>query len=235
MATKNIWFKYWETQNSLMNANMHKNNEILIRNLPKLFKVGKNDKVLDIGAGQGYLEEYLSGKVKEIYCLETSANSIETLKNKFSDNPTIKVKMLRQKDYTDLSVLGNKQFTLVFCVGVVPYYKNIKDLKKLIISVKKHCKNGLLLIADLKVKEDLAGDVFGLIKSGIAERYLINPILFMVSARLGFYYRVLKNRGLLVTPENKLKEIIKDLKLDAKIVDIPLSINPERKHLLIRF
>jgi len=235
MKKGSSWFTYWNQINPLMFENMKKNREIFLKNSAKLFSFGRNDVVLDIGCGPGYMEEYLKDKVKSIYCLETSELFLKVLNNKFEQSSNVFIYKLKKDNYTNLGFLKSKKFTIVLCIGVVPYYKDVDDLKNLIVEVRKHCEKGIFLIADIKVSENVLRDIWGIAKMALRERYFINPTLFLLNARFSSYYKSFKKHGLLVIPETKLQSIIKELNLSAEIIDISLSLNADRKHLLIRF
>jgi 2-polyprenyl-3-methyl-5-hydroxy-6-metoxy-1,4-benzoquinol methylase len=229
------WFNYWNQADERMLANMRRNKEIFLRNSKKIISFNKNDIVLDIGCGPGLLEEHLKDKVKEIHCLDTSEYFINTLKKKFKGNSNIFIHQLSKAAFTDLSFLKHKKFSIVLCMSVVSYYKNIEDFKNLIIEVQKLCKGGILLITDIKVKKGAFEDILGLLKMGFKENCLLESIEFLIRSRFSLYYSVRKNRDLLVIPEEEIRKIIKELKLSAEILDTPLSLNSNRKHLLIKF
>jgi ubiquinone/menaquinone biosynthesis C-methylase UbiE len=234
--TRNLgWFDYWNQEDTPMLESMRKDREIFLRNSRRLVTFNKKDVVLDIGCGPGLMEEYLKDKVKEIHCLDTSEYFINILKKKFKKDSNIIIHQLSKAKFTELSFLKHKKFTIALCISVVSYYKNIDDFKKLIVEVQKLCKGGVFLITDIKVKGGTFGDVLGLLKMSIKENNLIESLKFLLKSRFSLYYRVQKKHGLLAIPEEEIRKIIRKLKLTAEILDIPLSLKSQRKHLLIRF
>jgi hypothetical protein len=69
----------------------------------------------------------------------------------------------------------------------------------------------------------------------IKDNRFIESLKFLLKSRFSLYYTVRKKQDLLVIPEEELRKIIKELKLTAEILDVPLSLKSQRKHLLIRF
>lgn len=235
MDRNSSWFDYWNQEDTPMLESMRKDREIFLGNSRRLIPFNKKDVVLDIGCGPGLLEEYLKDKVKEIHCLDTSEYFIRILKKKFRKDSNIFIYQLSKAKFTELSFLKHKKFTIALCISVVSYYKNIDDFKKLIIEVQKLCKGGICLITDIKVKRGTFGDALGLLKMSIKDNRFIESLKFLLKSRFSLYYTVRKKQDLLVIPEEELRKIIKELKLTAEILDVPLSLKSQRKHLLIRF
>lgn len=235
MTQKFDWFDYWNQEDKPMLDDMRKNKDIFLKNSARYFSFRRGDVVLDIGCGPGYLEEYLKDKVKEIYCLETSEYFFKILRRKFYNSPNIHIYKLDETEYLNLNFLKHKRFTVALCMGVVPYYNDVLDFKKLILQVQKYCKGGLFLIADIKVSINILDDLLGLLKMGFKENYLLKLTAFLVNARFSSYYKAYRKNGLLVIPETEIRKMIKEMKLSAKIINEPFSLNSQRKHLLIKF
>ena len=234
MANKSDWIEYWGKPRGFMIENMRKNREIFLKNSTKFLHFTKKDVVLDIGCGVGLIEEFIKDKVKEVHCLEVSYYNLCVLKKKFGKSKNIHIWKLNKENYTDLSFLGRKKFAIVLLISVVQYFRDVGDLIRLINEVKKVCTKGLFLITDIKTKEGLFADALGVLKTGLREKYLIRSLTTLILGYLTEYRQVLKHQGLLVISEAKLKEIVRELKLNANIIKTPLSIDSERRHLLVR-
>ena len=82
---KKNWLNYWNEKNIWLESELLKKNaEIFYQKTTNIFNYDKKHVVLDIGCGAGDLANKISSKVSEIYCLDTSQESINICKNKIS-------------------------------------------------------------------------------------------------------------------------------------------------------
>ena len=79
---KKNWLNYWDEKNIWIESELLKKNiEIFYQKTSDIFNYNKKHIVLDIGCGNGDLANKISSKVSEIYCLDTSQESINICKN----------------------------------------------------------------------------------------------------------------------------------------------------------
>lgn len=234
--TRNNWVDYWETESIFKDANWRKNMAIFIRSTEPLLKYTMQDIILDIGCGPGYLAEFLKNRVKEIHCLDTSERYLHICRKKFARDQNVFIYKLNSKNYTDFSIFKPKKFSIIICLSVIQYYKSIIDVEKLIEEVRRIALPGSkFLIADIQTNAGTFSDVWGILKTAFKEKFLFEALLFLLRARTSSYHKIRSSEGLLILPVEKLKELIDKLNLNAEILDTRLTLNANRRHLLVKF
>lgn len=231
------WPDFWSREIILEKEHWRKNIELFVKSTEQILNYGNSDVMLDIGCGSGLLAELLKDIVKEIHGVDISESQIKICRDKFKSESNLFFYKLDKKDYTNLSLLKDKNFSLIIVLSVIQYYRDLDEVKKLIIEVRKRTKKGArMLIADIPIKEGIISDIWGLMKTAVREKSFIKPVKFLLMASSSSSYRkLLSKSGLLVIPEPKLNELITELHLDAEVLSLPLTDKTNRKHLLIRF
>jgi SAM-dependent methyltransferase len=194
------------------------------------------DVVLDVGAGPGATAEALRSRVAEVHCAEVSRTFVEAAKKRFAHTPNVVYHELGV-DYTDLSFLEPKQFSLVLCNNVVQYYRSVEEVEKLILAVKRVAAPGArLLIGEILTDSGVAVRYFrDSLRAARRERYLgllVTGFLQLAKIRYMKYRNAFRTLEL---PERELHGIIKRLGLRAEVLDTQLSFFPHRVHLLVHF
>jgi ubiquinone/menaquinone biosynthesis C-methylase UbiE len=229
----NDWIEYWNTDTVFLNIMSKVAGFFLSRTRPFL-NYSSDDIVLDIGCGPGDLEYLLKGEIKEIYGVDTSQRFIQECQKKFSEDSNVFFYKLDEKNYTDLSFLKNKKVSIILCLSVIQYYKSVEEVEMLIRSVKKIARTGAkFLIADIPVKHGALGDILSLLKVSLKENIFIPTLKFLFQLRFSKYYKVRSSRGLLIISAAELRQMIKRLSLNARLLKMPLTFNHGRMHLLI--
>ena len=228
------WIKYWSKKNIWGSSHIWKKNSFtLYNNIKKYLSV--NDKnILDLGCGTGELIEYLSIDAKSVCGVDVSDIYIKICKKKFLKNKKVIIKKFKN-NYNNIYKM-NRKFSIIFCNSVVQYFSNEDEIIKLVKSVKKVSeKNTKFIISDIMVKNQKK-NLVKLLFYSIFRGYfltLINQYFILV---LNSKYRKLEvEYNLLEIDINKLIKKIKPLTKKIKIIDYPLTINTNRKHLLIEF
>ena len=234
---KKNWLNYWNEKNIWIESELLKRNtEIFYQKTTNIFNYDKKHVVLEIGCGNGDFANKISGKVGEIYCLDTSQESINICKNNISKKENTKIFKLNE-NYTDLSFLENKKFSIIITNSVVQYYRSQEEIIDLVKSVKKIAmKDALFLISDIVVTNDKIKKYGKLIYNSISNGYFV-PLMKM-SLRLIFdkkYPNIQKYQPILIVNIDKLIEDLSVFVKNITIVNEILTVNPDRKHLLIRF
>lgn len=234
---RNNWIEWWKTENVVSPATWFNNMEIFITASDSLLHYNEEDRVLDIGCGPGYLAAFLKDRVKEIHCLDISQRYLDICEETFAGCKNVFCYKLSEDNYTDLSFLHGKQFSIIICQSVIQYYKEIGEVEDLIEEVQRIASPGArFLIADIPTNMRMATHVYGLLKGAVREKRLleISKMLlqtFATTKHRGTYLSV----GLLTFSEEKLRRFIRKLNLDAEVLNSRLTINENRRHLLIRF
>ena len=231
------WPIYWNKKNIWTNSDIwKKNNEIFFNKTSNIFNYNKKHTVLDIGCGNGDFAKKISDKVGLIYCLDTSQEFINLCKINVSNKNNIKILKLGD-DYTNLSFLKNINFSIIIANSVVQYYKSQEEIIKLVKSVKKIAiKNAYFLIADMHVVTDKKKSYFKLIYNSMINGYFISLMKMGLKIFMNKEFRdMIKYHPLLIV---NLDKFIKDLSIlvnKVTVINENLTINPDRKHLLIQF
>ena len=231
------WPIYWNKKNIWTNSDIwKKNNEIFFNKTSNIFNYNKKHTVLDIGCGNGDFAKKISDKVGLIYCLDTSQEFINLCKINVSNKNNIKILKLGN-DYTNLSFLKNINFSIIVANSVVQYYKSQEEIIKLVKSVKKIAiKNAYFLIADMHVVTDKKKSYSKLIYNSMINGYFISLMKMGLKIFMNKEFRdMIKYQPLLIV---NLDKFIKDLSIlvnKVTVINENLTINPDRKHLLIQF
>ena len=231
------WPIYWNKKNIWTNSDIwKKNNEIFFNKTSNIFNYNKKHTVLDIGCGNGDFAKKISDKVGLIYCLDTSQEFINLCKINVSNKNNIKILKLGN-DYTNLSFLKNINFSIIVANSVVQYYKSQEEIIKLVKSVKKIAiKNAYFLIADMHVVTEKKKSYPKLVYNSMINGYFISLVKMGLKIFMNKEFRdMIKYQPLLIV---NLDKFIKDLSIlvnKVTVINENLTINPDRKHLLIQF
>ena len=170
------WLNYWGKKNIWTDSALwKKNTEIFYKKTSNILNYDENQKVLEIGSGNGDLAIKISTKVDTIYCLDTSQEFINICKNKISNKKNIKILKLKN-DYTDLSFIKNIKFSIIIVNSVVQYYRSQKEIIDLIKSVKKIAtENAYMLISDIEIDSNKTTARLKLIYNSLINMVFIIP------------------------------------------------------------
>ena len=230
------WLIYWNKKNIWADSDIwKKNTEIFYKKTSNIFNYNKNHTVLDIGCGNGDFAKKISNRVDQVYCLDTSQEFINLCKINVSNKKNVKILKLNN-DYTNLSFLKNISFSIIIANSVVQYYKSQEEIINLVKSVKKIAvKNAYFLIADIHVV-DKKKSYSKLIYNSIINGYFISLMKMGLKIFMNKEFRdMIKYQSLLIVD---LDKFIKDLSIlvnKVTVINENLTVNPNRKHLLIQF
>ena len=234
---KKNWLNYWNEKNIWLESDLLKRNtEIFYQKTSDIFNYNKKHVVLEIGCGNGDLANKISNKVREIYCLDTSQESINLCKNKISKKKNVKILKLNN-DYTNLSFLKNTKFSIIIANSVVEYYRSQVEIIDLVKSVKKIAmKDARFLISDIVVTSDKIKKYPKLIYNSISNGYFVPLMKICLKLIVDKKYsNFQKNQPCLIVNIDKLIEDLSVFVKKITIVKETLTVNPDRKHLLIQF
>ena len=236
MDNKN-WLNYWDKKNIWLESDLLKRNtEIFFQKTSYIFNYNEKHVVLEIGCGNGDLANKISNRVRKIYCLDTSQESINLCKNKISKKKNVKILKLNN-NYTNLSFLENSKFSIIIANSVVEYYRSQVEIIDLVKSVKKIAtKDAQFLISNIVVTSDKIKKYPKLIYNSLSNGYFF--ALMKMSLKLIVdkkYSNFLKKQPTLIVNIDKLIEDLSVFVKDVTIVNEILTVNPARKHLLVQF
>lgn len=236
IPTTNGWIDWWRVQKISSEAKWQRNMDIFIANTESILNYSSNDIVLDIGCGPCHLALQLHKRVKEIHCMDISETFLQMCQEKFSASDNVYLYKMDNVEYLDFSFLSGKKFSIIICLSVIQYYKSKSEVVKLIENVRALALPGArLLIADIIVKNSLFSQIYGLVKSSIKENYFSETLRILYRHIRSDYYRFRKNNGLMAFTEQELLTFVDELGLDAVILNTQMTLNANRKHLLVKF
>ena len=149
---KNLWLDYWDKKNIWTNSYLwKKNSKIFYKNTTKIFKYNKKMNILDIGCGNGDIAEKISKKVNQVFCVDISKEYVKICKKRFKKNKNIHVKLIKG-NYTNLSFLKKKNFSIVLCNSVVQYYNSQKEIIDFIRAFSKPYNGAYTFLNGKKVR-----------------------------------------------------------------------------------
>ena len=233
---KNLWLDYWDKKNIWTNSYLwKKNSKIFYKNTTKIFKYNKKMNILDIGCGNGDIAEKISKKVNQVFCVDISKEYVKICKKRFKKNKNIHVKLIKG-NYTNLSFLKKKNFSIVLCNSVVQYYNSQKEIIDLVKSVKKIVnKNCYFLISDIEVL-GYKKNYVKLFLNGLFHGYFLSLIFMTINLFLyKDYKKTEKKQKLLIVDYKKLIKKLKNIVSEIKLIDENLTANIGRKNILLRF
>jgi ubiquinone/menaquinone biosynthesis C-methylase UbiE len=233
----NNWIEWWNTENIVSSATWLNNMEIFVNASDSLLCYNSHDTVLDIGSGPCYLAAFLKDRVKEIHCVDTSQRYLDLCKSKFKGYNNIFCYKLSDDNYTNLSFLENKRFSIIICQSVIQYYKNVSEVEILIREVQQLAlPDGKFLIADIPINGSIVAHLYRLLKGALKEKRLleISKMLLHTVTTTG-HRKMYFSSGLLTFSDEKLNALIGKLNLNAEILSSKLTVNENRRHLLIKF
>ena len=231
------WLTYWNKKNIWTDSEIWKKDvEFLYKKTFNMFNYNKKHMVLDIGCGNGDFAKKISEKVGQVYCLDTSREFINLCKINVANRNNVKIFKLGN-EYTNLSFLKNVKFSIIIANSVVQYYRSQEEIMNLVKSVKKIAvKNAYFLIADIHVTGDKKKSYSKLIYNSLTNGYFISLMKMRLKIFMNKEFKdMIKYQPPLIV---NLDKFIRDLSIlvnKVTIINENLTINPDRKHLLIQF
>ncbi len=228
------WINYWSKKNVWSSSPLWNKNSIILYKFSQNKFSLKNKKILDIGCGSGELIENILNDTKYISGVDISKNYVSICKKKFNQYKNIKINLFK-KNYKSLNKL-NKKFDVIFCNSVVQYFVNENQVIDLVKSVKKVSKKGTkFLISDIMDKNENKNYIKFIFYS-LMRGYFLSLIYQAMILFLNPKYRKLEeDYKLLAIDTKKIKNKINKLCKKSTIIKEPITINVNRKHLLIEF
>lgn len=229
------WLEFWQRKNEFDN-NMLDNYNYFLQKVEKHIKVLPTHAVLDFGSGPGHLEDAWHKKVAEIHGLDISERYNTIGREKHKNNPNVFFHQLNASDYLNFSVLNNKKFDIVIVMSVLQYFKNKQEVVTLLQNIKTHSNSGAkVLICDLIVHAGMVSDLLSILWKSIFNGKLFSKLYFFYKLRFSKYYQLKNTQGFLIIPETEWIEICNELNLNAIFIKESITLQKDRKSLLIQF
>ena len=214
----NNWIKYWDKENIISDNIWIKNNLYFYKNSLDIIDYFDEDIVIDIGSGKGFFAELIVNKVKELYLIDTSKNSINFCKKKFKKYNNVFFNVLDPEDYTNFDFMKTRP-NKIFVISVIQYYKSLSDVKALINNCKKisNPNNGVLFIADIPLDNNMLKDVFNIMYSSVILGTFFDTILFFMKSFFGNYRKTRNTINIRTYSIIELQDLLEEMNLNYKI------------------
>lgn len=224
------WANLWQQPNGFDNI-MYDIMPYFVEQLELKTNLNPNDRILDIGCGPGYLEQFLQNKVKAMHGVDISDKYINHCESKFNNNCTFT--SLNPDNYLDFQSIKQHKYTKVIILSVIQYYKSIDEVKTLIFNLIPLVeKGGEIIIADIVVKTGKFRDTWDLFKYVLKKGHMIHFIQFALYALFSDYGKLRKTLHLLIINQEMLADMASKLKLNYEFID-NLTIHSARKNMVI--
>ena len=227
--------KFWKEKNAFDDS-MVINYTYFLKKVEEYIKPSANSIVLDIGSGPGNLEDAWHNRVKEIHGVDISERYNNIAREKHKEHRNVFFYDLPENDYLNFSMLGDRKFDIVVVMSVLQYYRDKEEIIILLNNLKKYAAPGsVLLLCDLMVKNSFFIEVLQILSDAIKEGKLFSVLKLFFNLRFSNYYKVKKQTGFLVLSEQEWRDIIDELKLNARFTEGPLTLQKNRKNLITQF
>lgn len=228
------WLEFWQKKNNF-DEKMHDNYNFFLSKVEDYITLSKDLTVLDWGSGPGHLADAWHNKVQAIHGADVSERYNAIASAKHSNHKNIFFHNIHPNDYLNLHILPPIKFNLVIVMSVLQYYRNKEEVKQLLKNLLAFtAPDATILLADLIVHNGLWRDLLGLLKQSIKKGTFFSVLFFIIQLRFSRYYYVKKKQGLLVISETEWKEMLDDLQLNYTIIPEPITLQKDRKSILIQ-
>ena len=229
------WLDFWQKKNEF-DESMSVNYAYFLARVGRYIPLSLTQKVLDIGSGPGNLEDAWHNQVAEIHGLDISSRYNEIARAKHAQHPNIYFHDLSPDDYLNFSPVAEQRFDVIIVMSVVQYYKNATEVEQLLKAIKQVAAPGAkALICDLMVGGSVIKDILSIVGRSLRQGELLKTVNLLIRLRFSAYYAVRKQNGFLVLTEKEWLAICQRLDLKAEFIQEPLTMQQERKNLLIQF
>ncbi|WP_420149749.1 class I SAM-dependent methyltransferase [Spirosoma sp.] len=229
------WLDFWQKENEFDDS-MSTNYAYFLARVEEYIPLSKKTKVLDIGSGPGNLEDAWHHRIAEIHGLDISKRYNEIARAKHANHTNVYFHDLPADDYLNFQPVKSQQFDVIIVMSVVQYYRNADEIKSLIQSIKELAAPGAkALICDIMVGGSVLKDIASIIGRSLRQGQLLSMLRLLVRLRFSSYYEVRKENGFLVLPKQEWLEIARQVGVDARFINEPLTLQQERQNLLIQF
>lgn len=229
------WLDFWQKENEFDDS-MSANYAYFLARVERLIALSPTKRVLDIGSGPGNLEDAWHDRVAEMHGLDISERYNAIARAKHAHHPTVHFHDLPATDYLNFSPVAGRQFDVIIVMSVVQYYRNVAEVEDLLAAIRRVAAPGAqALICDLIVEENVLKDVLSIMSRSLRQGQLLSMLKLLFRLRFSLYYTIRKSNGFLVVPESIWLAMCQRLGLNARFVPEPLTMQQERRNLLIQF
>ena len=231
------WANYWQTNPEGFNEIMNLSTKYFANKLNDKYPLLKNDRVLDIGCGPGFLFNEIVNKVDLFVGTDISDKYIEICKNNNLNTSSTHFVVSKAYDFeTYRKLILDNRVNKVVMLSVLQYYQNKEMIIKLINNLKEISKyqKFTFLIADIiPENHSIIGDIVSISYNSVKKNYTLKFIKFLCYALFSDYRKIKKNGLLNIKPEFFVK-LANDLNVKITVVK-NITIHSGRYSVLLDF
>lgn len=229
------WLDFWQQENEFDDS-MMANYAYFLARAETYAPLTPATRVLDIGSGPGNLEDAWHNRVGEIHGLDISARYNAMARAKHAAHANVFIHDIAADDYLNFSPVAGRQFDLIVVMSVVQYYRSAEEVERLLANIKAVAAPGAkALLCDLIVADGVLGDMLSMLGRSVRQAKLFSMLRLMFRLRFSRYYAVRQQNGMLTVPEREWLVMCARQTINARFIDEPLTLQPERKNLLLQF
>jgi SAM-dependent methyltransferase len=234
------WADYWRSDTFWKDSPLWRTNaELFLRRATPLLDLREDDTVLDVGCGAGHLDRLLSPRVRKILAVDVAEQFLAQCLANCRGKPNVRVAALGP-DYTDLGRLPGGPFSLILCLSVVQYHRNLDEVGALIDSARRVASpGGRMLLADLPRARSAAGRLWDAICSGLLAVREGHTLLLLRAALAWHHRRAYRSfaraAGQLSFRSRDILAMLHSRGLEAREVRTSLSVHANRLGFVISF
>lgn len=231
------WTNYWQTNPEGFNDIMNLSTKYFADKLYDKYPLIKNDRVLDIGCGPGFLFNEIVKKVELFVGTDISDNYIKVCNSSSSITPNTHFLVSDAYDFeTYGKLILEYRINKVIMLSVLQYYQNTEMIIKLISHFKeisRHQKFTFLIADIIPENHSVLGDVASISYNSIKKNYAFKFIKFICYALFSDYRKIKKSGLLKIKPEFFVK-LADDLNVKITVVK-NITIHSGRYSVLLDF
>ncbi|MDR1685595.1 MAG: class I SAM-dependent methyltransferase [Desulfovibrio sp.] len=228
------WTAYWNRGEAMDGRLWQAQCDFFVSRVRKEIPLGPDDVLLDIGCGRGYTAEALAPELRAAHGADTSLHALEEARLRCAGIPGLTFHLLAPDAYLDIHRLPVRNVSVIFCVSVVQYYKNIGEVRTLIANAKKIAAPGCrMLLADLLVDYNGCLDVAGVLIGGLESGTFCAKLQEVFSGKHRLYGRTRAEHPVLTMRRAELEAVCAAENTRLRFIRRNLTGNRFRAHALI--
>ena len=226
------WTAFWKLQKDNFHEIMVINTNFFAQRFLEEFSVSASTKILDFGCGPGLLIDKLQRKTNSIVGMDINTNYLEECRAK---HPKISFYLIN-KDGNEIrdeisGQLNSSTFNYIILLSVAQYFKDEKDLRRIVRELSQHLsKNGKLILADVvDINTSTFSDLTALCKHAVQNGKSIALIKFLFYLLFSSYREISAKKKLLKIEKALVDQIAEDNTLE--LAEMPnLTIHISRRN-----